>query len=109
MSRTGFRHSNIQALLNDGRLSYVGENIAWASGSSARSGTLHTMWMQSTGHRNNMLSPSHNVVGIGVYCSGGKIWATQTFGRLASSGPGSTAPNSAAEPFVRRDGGGAGC
>jgi uncharacterized protein YkwD len=110
MARSGWRHSNIGALLDDGRLSYVGENIAWARGGGVGAGTLHTMWMQSPDHRDNMMSPSYNVVGIGIYCgSDGKIWATQDFGRLASSGPGSHAPAAPAEPFVRRGGGGPGC
>jgi uncharacterized protein YkwD/ribosomal protein L24E len=109
MSRSGFRHSNISALLGDGRLSYVGENIAWASGPGANSGKLHSMWMQSTGHRNNMLSPTYNVVGIGVHCSGGRLYATQSFGRLSSTGPGAPAPATSATPFVRSDLGGVGC
>jgi uncharacterized protein YkwD len=110
MAHVGFHHSNITNLLGDGRLSYVGENIAWAGGAGVGSGTLHTMWMQSQGHRDNILSPTYNVVGIGVYCAAdGTIWATQSFGRLASTGPGAPAPTAPAEPFVRRDGGGPSC
>ncbi len=106
----GFHHSNISALLNDGRLSWVGENIAWARGAGVASSTMHSMWMQSQGHRNNMLSPTYDVVGIGVYCApDGTLWATQSFGRLASTGPGAPAPSAPASPFVRRDGGGPSC
>jgi uncharacterized protein YkwD len=110
MARTGWRHSNIRDLLGDGRFSYVGENIAWARGDGVGAGKLHTMWMQSPSHRDNMLSPTFNVVGIGIFCgSDGKIWATQDFGRLSSAGPGSQAPIANAAPFVRSDGGGPTC
>jgi uncharacterized protein YkwD len=110
MSRTGFRHSNIASLLNGGRLSWVGENIAWTRGAGVGSSTLHTMWMQSPGHRDNMLSPTYNVVGIGVYCAAdGTVWATQNFGRYSSLGPGAPSPKTSADPFVRRDAGGSTC
>jgi uncharacterized protein YkwD len=110
MSRSGFRHSNIMGLLNDGRLSYVGENIAWAQGAGVASGTLHKMWMQSDGHRNNMLSPTYTVVGIGVHCgSDGKMYATQSFGRLASQGAGAAAPGTSRDPIVRGEPGGPAC
>jgi uncharacterized protein YkwD len=110
MAHGGFHHSNIASLLNDGRLSWVGENIAWARGAGVASNTMHTMWMQSQGHRDNMMSTAYNVVGIGVYCApDGTLWATQSFGRLSSSGPGWRAPSAPENPFVRRDGGGPGC
>ncbi|MCU1428556.1 MAG: Esterase [Actinomycetia bacterium] len=110
MSRGGFRHSNIQNLLTDGRLSYAGENIAWARGGGVSSGSLHGMWMQSAGHRDNMLSPTYNVVGIGIYCApDGTVWATQDFGRLATAGPGAPSPVESPAPFVRSDAGGATC
>jgi uncharacterized protein YkwD/ribosomal protein L24E len=110
MSRSGFRHSDIRNLLNDGRLSWVGENIAWARGAGVASGTMHSMWMQSQGHRDNMMSPAYNVVGIGVYCApDGTLWATQSFGRLSTLGPGYAAPAAPASPFVRRDSGGPAC
>jgi ribosomal protein L24E len=110
MASNGFRHSAIVHLLDDGRLSYVGENIAWARGAGVTSSTLHTMWMQSQGHRDNMLSPTYNAVGIGVFCAAdGTVWATQDFGRYSSLGPGSAAPTTSQEPFVRRDAGGSTC
>jgi uncharacterized protein YkwD len=104
MSRSGFRHSNIRVLLNDGRLSYVGENIAWARGAGVTSATMHKMWMESTEHRDNMLSPTYDVVGVGVYCApDGTMWATQNFGRLASNGYGAKSPSTSLQPFVRQD------
>ena len=109
LPRVGFQHSNVSNMLAGGRLSYVGENIAWAEGSGAGSGMLHRTWMQSEGHRNNMLSPHFTWVGIGVYCSGGKVFATQSFGRAATLGPGKPAPYAAAGPFVRSSGKGSTC
>jgi uncharacterized protein YkwD/ribosomal protein L24E len=78
-------HSNIGDLL--GPYDYVGENIAMGSrGVSA--GALHNNWMHSQDHRDNILSPGFQRVGVGVYCaSDGSIWATQEFGRPSSSGP----------------------
>ena len=40
---------------------------------------LHDAFMGSTGHRNNILNPSYNRVGIGVVLSGGRIWVTVRF------------------------------
>jgi uncharacterized protein YkwD len=105
----GFHHSNIQNLLGDGHLSWVGENIAYWQGAGGTSGRLHSMWMQSQGHRDNILSTAYNSVGIGVYCSGGVIWATQNFGRASTLGPGWQSPHTGPAPFVRQDVGGPGC
>jgi uncharacterized protein YkwD len=110
MSHYGFRHSNINALLSDGRLSWVGENIAWARGAGVTAATIHTMWMQSQGHRDNMMSPTYNLVGVGVMCApDGTLWATTNFGRSASLGPGAESPVSSPAPFVRRDASSAHC
>jgi uncharacterized protein YkwD len=105
MALYGFRHSNIQAgLLSDGRLSWAGENIAWARGTGVTAATIHTMWMQSQDHRDNMMSPTYNIAGIGVLCApDGTLWATTEFGRSATLGPGAPSPTSSPTPFVRQD------
>ncbi|GEK34174.1 CAP domain-containing protein [Kurthia sibirica] len=41
----------------------LGENIAAGAGSGA---AYMNMWMNSTGHRNNILNPNYNRIGIGV-------------------------------------------
>lgn len=41
----------------------LGENIAAGGGSGA---AYMSMWMNSTGHRNNILNPNYNRIGIGV-------------------------------------------
>ena len=37
-------------------------------------------YMNSTGHRQNMLNAGYNTVGIGVTCSGGQAWTVELFG-----------------------------
>ena len=38
-----------------------------------------TTWMNSTGHRENILNPNLNNTAIGVYVSENKIYGTQIF------------------------------
>jgi uncharacterized protein YkwD len=44
----------------------VGENLGWGSGGSSAPGAIARMWMNSPGHRANILSASFREVGIGV-------------------------------------------
>lgn len=44
----------------------AGENIAWGSGALATPRSIMTAWMNSEGHRDNILSPSFADVGLGV-------------------------------------------
>jgi uncharacterized protein YkwD len=67
------------------KFSALGENIAWVEGYPNEAYQLHIGWMQSDGHRSNMLQPGFDSAGIAVVCSGGKAWATQNFGRLDGS------------------------
>jgi len=79
-------HSDLSPLL--GRFTAAAENIGWTRGGAA--GLIHTSWMQSDGHRHNMLAPNVDVVGIAVYCApDGQMWVTETFGRT----PGSWTPS----------------
>jgi hypothetical protein len=97
-------------LLHDGRFSWVGENIAWVSGANANAGRLHTMWMESPHHRDNMVSPTYSAAGVGVYCApDGTTWATQSFGRDAAAGPDVPPATAPPEPFAGADYGGASC
>lgn len=63
-----------------------GENIAYASGSYATPRTIFRLWMNSAGHRRNILGPYRDV-GIGLRIgtlegtSGAHVW-TQEFGSL---------------------------
>ena len=57
---------------------YVGENIALAAQTPAQAITI---WMNSQGHRENILKPQYTEIGIGIYRSGnGPLNWTQVFG-----------------------------
>ena len=80
-------------------------------GQGTRAGAIHTAWMNSTGHRVNLLARNLDVIGIGVYCSAdGKMWATQQFGRYVNSAlPSGFGPTPPLNPITRGDGGGPTC
>ena len=68
---------------NDG-VSYRawGENIAYISGVSdpeALASQFMTNWMNSPGHRANILSTNFSSIGVGVYKVGNRVYATQEF------------------------------
>jgi uncharacterized protein YkwD len=44
----------------------VGENLAWGSHGNSAPRTIALMWMNSPGHRANVLNPGFREVGIGV-------------------------------------------
>ena len=59
-----------------------GENIAYLSGYSGDSNIANQFmnnWMNSSGHRANILSPNFTSIGIGVYKIGNTYYATQEF------------------------------
>lgn len=54
----------------------MGENIAYGQQSPQQ---VVTAWMNSPGHRKNILDPEYNRVGIGVQSKGGNLYWTQLF------------------------------
>jgi uncharacterized protein YkwD len=55
----------------------AGENIAYGNVSADQ---MMSMWMNSPGHRANILSPRYTRIGVGaVRTSSGRWWATQDF------------------------------
>ena len=44
----------------------VGENIAWGSGGLATAAAIHRSWMNSPGHRANILRRAFREIGIGI-------------------------------------------
>ena len=59
-----------------------GENIAYIGGVSdvaALANQFMTNWMNSSGHRANILSSNFTSIGIGVYKVGNMVYATQEF------------------------------
>ena len=58
------------------------ENIAYISGNTDANylaTTFMNNWMNSAGHRANILTTNCNSIGIGVYVINGKVYATQEF------------------------------
>ncbi len=68
MLRTGtFAHGDVRGrLVRFGvKGPMYGENLAWATGSSASATRIVQMWMASPGHRANLLRPTFRRIGIG--------------------------------------------
>jgi len=63
-------HTPAQRMLHDGAPCAdgcaVGENIAWASGSDSTPAAIVQAWMNSAGHRANILEPGFRYEGLGV-------------------------------------------
>ena len=59
-----------------------GENIAYIAGitdPTALANQFMTNWMNSEGHKKNILSTNFDSIGVGVYKVGNKVYATQEF------------------------------
>jgi len=100
MIETGYRHSpdSFRSLPD---LQGIGENILMGH---TDTGEAHVSWMESDGHRQNILTPEYTAIGIGVVCrNDGRIWATQLFGVPPDVFPSEPAGLPPTEPIVRRD------
>lgn len=75
----------VDQMKNDGvKYSAWGENIAYIGGQTdpnALAEEFMTNWMNSPGHRKNILSNDFSGIGVGVYKSGNTVYATQEFYR----------------------------
>ena len=60
--------------------SLVTENVAEASNSAL----IHDLWMNSAGHRANLLDPHVNAVGIAVVQSHGQLYAVEDFAQTVA-------------------------
>ena len=68
----------------------VGENIAWGQGDLSTARNIVVAWMNSPGHRHNILTPEYTEIGIGVVpgTPGDASWgATYTTPRRAAPRP----------------------
>jgi uncharacterized protein YkwD len=73
-------HQDVGAMLRRCKLSTAGENVAYgyASGKSV----VNDGWMNSEGHRANILNPSFRLMGIGARQGhDGQWYVSQVFGR----------------------------
>jgi uncharacterized protein YkwD len=61
----------------------VAENVAYAPTVDQ----IHTGWMNSPGHRANLLNPSYNTIGVAVLVNGREIYAVEDFGHSTTSEP----------------------
>ncbi|MFC5381279.1 CAP domain-containing protein [Aquipuribacter nitratireducens] len=79
LARTGqLRHNPRYASLIPRGWLRAGENVGYVSGSSPEA-RLHRMWMDSRGHRANILG-AYTHVGIGrAFDSRGRLWGVQVF------------------------------
>jgi uncharacterized protein YkwD len=69
--------SDLGAVMRDCGARGIGENIAYGNVTADQ---MMAMWMGSTGHRANILRPSHTHVGVGIaQTSTGRIYGTQEF------------------------------
>ena len=70
-------HQDLGPILNRCGLSRVGENIAYGypSGNAVVRG-----WMNSPGHRANILNRSYRLIAIGAVQRNGVWWVSQVFG-----------------------------
>jgi hypothetical protein len=96
--RNSMYHSNLSTWGAKYRAS--AENVAWNTTPYYTAGSMHTMWMLSAGHRRNILAPNLNYIGIGVACSGGRMWGTEMFVSTTSSNFGGMPP---VLPIARSD------
>lgn len=71
-----------------------GENVAYNSDVES----AHIAFMESPGHRANILKPEFNTVGIGIQRAGDRMWVTQAFARRVNV----TSPSEAMEAVAKR-------
>jgi uncharacterized protein YkwD len=75
-------HQNLSALLSQpGWSGYrtLGENLL-VGPDSMGAGQMEAAWMNSPGHRANILNGSFTMVGVGITHSGGRVWVAVEFG-----------------------------
>lgn len=63
---------------------FVGENIARGTWSAADSRDVIRVWMESPGHRENLLRPNFSYIGVGVVSDGRYLVITQVFASAGS-------------------------
>ena len=92
---------------------FVGENLAWGQGNLATARSIAIAWMNSPGHRHNILEPEFTEVGIGIVAGtpGDPAWGatyTTDFGDVSdaaattASTAVATAASAGAKPSARK-------
>ena len=75
-------HQDLGALMKNCKLNTAGENVAYGYRSGVS--VVNDGWMNSDGHRANILNPSFTLIGIGARLGhDGRWYVSQVFGRRA--------------------------
>jgi uncharacterized protein YkwD len=80
MSHDGSDGSTMRSRIDATRYSWsnIGENVAMGQPTAAE---VMSAWMNSPGHRQNILNPAFTELGIGYATDSGRIYWAQVFGR----------------------------
>jgi uncharacterized protein YkwD len=86
---------SVFATYTQGATSYsIGENIAWGTGSYGTPRSIMDAWLNSTGHRENILTPSFAELGVGYLANqtfqghgDATLWSQEFGVRTPSSAP----------------------
>jgi uncharacterized protein YkwD len=109
-SHNAFFHQDLMTILRfaNGALVEAGENLYAGNGTAADAGSAHLGLMESPPHRENILLPEHQLIGVGAACFNGTVWVVEDFGIRPGT---SLAPHPipALQPFVDNDGAGPSC
>jgi uncharacterized protein YkwD len=113
VSTRQFRHQNLGHIIvaSHYRLAEVGENLFRGSGRGAiDAGTAHLGLMHSTSHRENILLPQAQLVGISALCVGRRLMVVEEFGiRAGAALPPAGQRVPAVQPLVAKSSGGPSC
>jgi uncharacterized protein YkwD len=84
MAKAGriYHTENFDSIGRTCKLRAWGENVAQAAGSDTGRGVVR-MWMNSSGHKANILNKTYRHFGMGAVYRDGKWWVVQVFGRRA--------------------------
>ena len=78
--RTEMYHQDLGPILEECGLNLVGENVAY--GYRTGRSVVNDGWMNSEGHRANILNPGYRLMGIGARKGSDGAWyVAQVFGR----------------------------
>lgn len=80
------------------RFSKISENVALGPNAAA----LHEIWMSSKEHRNNLLDPNVNAIGVAVISWDGEFYAVEDFGTLVRSTSYNTQESAVAQLLIQR-------
>ena len=112
LTTNSFHHQNLAIVANaaKGRFGEVGENLFSGTGAAADAGSAHVALMNSTEHRENILLPQGQFVGIAAACFHGKLMIVEDFAiKMGAPMPPAGQGVAPANPIVASDPRGAGC